>query len=291
MVTLLDAINRINYALRATDDDPPTFGDDEWNYWVDTLNRKKDELYEDLSKQWSDSYKPSSPNEPGVVSTAGTTTLTGNGTYFTDYKAGDEILVDGETSRIIDTITSDTSLTVTVAFSNTASGKNFTRSIIIDSSVEGYHVHRSLLSPSDKVYVQTPTEKIYLSLIKPQENDYVNQSVHLSGGNPQLLTFTQDILSDDQMVGGTLVIPGYYMPDDVSAQTDLIPAPDPNWLVLATAAEIAFTDIVYEDRAETLNSRANALWNQMVTKNQRGTYKNPRKVAYNNRRIRDTRTR
>lgn len=291
MVTLLDAINRINYALRATDDDPPTFGDDEWNYWVDTLNRKKDELYEDLSKQWSDSYKPSSPNEPGVVSTAGTTTLTGNGTYFTDYKAGDEILVDGETSRIIDTITSDTSLTVTVAFSNTASGKNFTRSIIIDSSVEGYHVHRSLLSPSDKVYVQTPTQKIFLDLIKPQENDYVNQAVHLSGGNPQLLTFTQDILSDDQMVGGTLVIPGYYMPDDVSAQTDLIPAPDPNWLVMATASEIAFTDIVYEDRAETLNNRANSLWRQMVTKNMRGTYNNPRKVSYNVKRITDTRTR
>ena len=291
MVTLLDAINRINYALRATDDDPPTFGDDEWNYWVDTLNRKKDELYEDLSKQWSDSYKPSSPNEPGVVSTAGTTTLTGNGTYFTDYKAGDEILVDGETSRIIDTITSDTSLTVTVAFSNTASGKNFTRSIIIDSSVEGYHVHRSLLSPSDKVYVQTPTQKIFLDLIKPQENDYVNQAVHLSGGNPQLLTFTQDILSDDQMVGGTLVIPGYYMPDDVSAQTDLIPAPDPNWLVMATASEIAFTDIVYEDRAETLNNRANSLWRQMVTKNMRGTYNNPRKVSYNVKRIQDTRTR
>ena len=291
MVTLLDAIRRINYALRATDDDPPTFGDDEWNYWVDTLNRKKDELYEDLSKQWSDSYKPSSPNEPGVVSTAGTTTLTGNGTYFTDYKAGDEILVDGETSRIIDTITSDTSLTVTVAFSNTASGKNFTRSIIIDSSVEGYHVHRSLLSPSDKVYVQTPTQKIFLDLIKPQENDYVNQAVHLSGGNPQLLTFTQDILSDDQMVGGTLVIPGYYMPDDVSAQTDLIPAPDPNWLVMATASEIAFTDIVYEDRAETLNNRANSLWRQMVTKNMRGTYNNPRKVSYNVKRIQDTRTR
>lgn len=291
MVTLLDAINRINYALRATDDDPPTFGDDEWNYWVDTLNRKKDELYEDLSKQWSDSYKPSSPNEPGVVSTAGTTTLTGNGTYFTDYKAGDEILVDGETSRIIDTITSDTSLTVTVAFSNTASGKNFTRSIIIDSSVEGYHVHRSLLSPSDKVYVQTPTQKIFLDLIKPQENDYVNQAVHLSGGNPQLLTFTQDIKSDDQMVGGVLVVPGYYMPDDVSASSDLLPVPDPNWLVLATAAEIAFTDIVYEDRAETLNSRANSLWRQMVTKNMRGTYNNPRKVSYNVKRITDTRTR
>lgn len=291
MVTLLDAIRRINYALRATDDDPPTSGDDEWNYWVDTLNRKKDELYEDLSKQWSDSYKPSSPNEPGVVSTAGTTTLTGNGTYFTDYKAGDEILVDGETSRIIDTITSDTSLTVTVAFSNTASGKNFTRSIIIDSSVEGYHVHRSLLSPSDKVYVQTPTQKIFLDLIKPQENNYVNQAVHLSGGNPQLLTFTQDIKSDDQMVGGALVVPGYYMPADVSAQTDLIPAPDPNWLVLATAAEIAFTDIVYEDRAETLNNRANSLWRQMVTKNMRGTYNNPRKISYNVKRITDTRTR
>jgi len=63
----------------------------------------------------------------GTVTTAGTTTLTGDGTTFTDYKAGDVIKVEGETStRIIASITSDTVLLVTVAFSSSDSGLTYT---------------------------------------------------------------------------------------------------------------------------------------------------------------------
>jgi hypothetical protein len=57
----------------------------------------------------------------GTVSTAGTKTLTGTDSNFTDYAVGDTITVSGETTRIIETITNDTLLTVTVAFANTAS--------------------------------------------------------------------------------------------------------------------------------------------------------------------------
>jgi hypothetical protein len=60
----------------------------------------------------------------GTVSTS-TTALTGSGTKFLDYKAGDVIRVDGETNRTIATVTSDTALTVTVAFTNTASSLTF----------------------------------------------------------------------------------------------------------------------------------------------------------------------
>jgi hypothetical protein len=289
-VILSDAISGVNYALRGTDDAAPTSGE-EFNYWLSLLNRKKDELYYDVGKQWSFIYKNEAPNEPGTVATTGTTTLTGTSTYFTDYKSGDTILVDGETVRTIDVITSDTVLTVTVAFSNTASAKTFTRSTIIDDAVEAYNVHRNLLGPSDKVYIQTATDKRYLDLIHPQERDYTNQQVHLSGGNPQVLTFTEDIESTQDIVGGTLVIPGYYLPANLTAGTDLLPVPDPNWLVIATASEIAFADIVYEDRAEALNARANALWKAMVANNRRGTFNNPRKTPYNVKRITDTRTR
>jgi hypothetical protein len=63
----------------------------------------------------------------GTVSTAKTTALTGVGTKFlTTFKAGDTITVSGETARIVDTVASDTSLTVTVAFANTASAKTYT---------------------------------------------------------------------------------------------------------------------------------------------------------------------
>jgi hypothetical protein len=291
-LTLSQAITRINYALRGTDDSVPTVGSDEYTHWLSLINTKKDELYEDVGRQWSFIYKATQPNEPGTVATTGTTTLTGTNTYFTDYKAGDKITVDGETVRTIDTITSATSLTVTVAFSNTASSKTFTRTTIIDDTVQTYNVHRSLLGVSDRVYVLTTAgEKVYLDLIHPQERDYSTQQIHLSGGNPQVLTFTEDITSSVDIDGGELVIPGYYMPADVSAATDLIPIPDPNWIVKAVAAELAFVDIVYEDRAEALNTRANALWKQMVNKNRRGTFGSPRITPYRVKRINDTRLR
>ena len=61
----------------------------------------------------------------GTVSTVGTTALTGIETNFADYAVGDTITVTGETTRIIATITNDTSLTVTSAFANTASSLTY----------------------------------------------------------------------------------------------------------------------------------------------------------------------
>lgn len=291
-MTLTEAVARINYSLRGTDDSAPTAGSDEYSYWLDTLNRKKDELYLDVGKQWSFIYKDAAPTEPGTVATTATTTLTGTNTYFLDYKAGDLITVSGETVRTIATITSNTVLTVTVAFSNTASAKTFSRTTVIDDTVDAYSVHRSLLGASDKVYVlDTDDNKVYLDLVHPQERNYSTQQVHLSGGNPELLTFTEDIVAGEAMDGGTLVIPGYYLPADLTTGTDLLPVPDPNWLAIATASEIAFGDIVYEDRAEALNSRANSLWKAMVARNRRGTFGTPRKTPYSVKRITDTRTR
>ncbi|MFA5696165.1 MAG: hypothetical protein WC917_01730 [Bacilli bacterium] len=64
---------------------------------------------------------PTSPG--GTVTTNGTTTLTGVGTTFlTSFNIGDTISVTGETSRIISNITDDSTLTVSVAFSTSASG-------------------------------------------------------------------------------------------------------------------------------------------------------------------------
>lgn len=58
----------------------------------------------------------------GTVATAGNTTLTGSGTNFLSiYRTGDVIYVDGETSRVVAAVASNTSLTVTSAFSTTAS--------------------------------------------------------------------------------------------------------------------------------------------------------------------------
>lgn len=274
---LSTAITRINYALRGTDDDAPTSGDEEYTYWLDTLNRVKDSLYENVAKNWYYIHKTSPPNEPGTVATAGTTALTGTDTFFTDYNAGDTIVVSGETVRTIDTITSDTALTVTVAFDNTDSALTFTRATIIKTADSTYNVHRSFIAPSGQAYVtKTDNTNTYFNIIKPEEMNTTLREVYLEGHHPTALTFSDTIASTDDIVGGTLFLPGYYMPDDMSAATDILPIPDPNWAVLATASEIAFADITYEDKAADLNAKANALYRQMVTKNRKGTYGNPR---------------
>lgn len=289
-MTLADFYVRVSYALRGTDEDSPTHGDDEAAYWLNLLNRKKDELFQDVSKTWRSTFKEAAPNEPGTVATTGTTTLTGTGTNFTDYRVGDKITVSGETVRTIATIPSATSLTVTVAFANTASAKTFTRAIIIGTAVQSYNLPRTFLFPSDKAYVTTTADnRVYFDIIQPQERSETVQQVFISDENPEALTFTADIESTDDIVGGTLTLPSYYLPADLSATTDVLPFPDPNWAVLSVASEIAFNDITYEDRSEGLNNKANALLRQMTSKNRRGTYNNPRTTPYNMYRIREPR--
>jgi hypothetical protein len=61
----------------------------------------------------------------GTVQTAGTTALVGTTTNFLSFTVGETITVSGETVRTIATITDDTHLTVTSAFSTTASGLSY----------------------------------------------------------------------------------------------------------------------------------------------------------------------
>jgi hypothetical protein len=207
-------LSKVNYALRGTDDDAPSFGSEEANYWVSLLNTKKDELYRDVTKNWSSAYD---------VRSLGTITASATPTYD------------------IDTTNSD------------------------------------FLAASDRVYVvKTDTRRVYFDIIHPEERETTNQHVFIAGNNPQTLYFANEIKASDSIVGGTLYLPGYYLPADVTDATDDVPLPDPNWGVTAVAAELAFADITYEDRAPTLNDKANYLYNLMVKNNRRGTYKNPR---------------
>lgn len=278
---LSEFMTRLNYNLRGLDDDTPTSGDDEWNYWLDTLNMVKHNIYQDTSKEWQFSFKETSPVEPGTVTTAGTTALVGSGTYFTDYRVGDTILVSGETSRTIATITSDTALTVTSAFSTSSSSLTFTHTSIIATGVQSYNLHRRFVKESDRVYVvDSNGQRVYYDVIKPDQRSTTVDYVFISDENPQVLTFTNTIESTENIVGGTLVVPGYYEPADVSASTDTIPLPDPNWGVLQCAAEISFNDITYEDKSADLNAKANNLYRQMVKNNRRGTVNNPKRSSY-----------
>lgn len=276
-----DFLQEINDALRATDDDVPTVGTEEASYWLRIAKRLRRNLYNDPTKRWRSTYKETPPNEPGTVATTGSTTLTGTNTYFLDYQVGDKITVDGETVRTIATITSNTVLTVTVAFDNTDSGLTFTRQIIITTGVTAYNLHRDFIGPSDTFYViDTDDNRHYFDIIKPEERKQNTQQVFISDVNPKILNFADAIESTDNIVGGVLTLPAYYQPSDFSAGTDIIDVDDPDWLVIATAAKVASADLTYEDRAPDLSAEANALNAQMFAKNRRGTYGNPQTTTH-----------
>lgn len=219
-MTLEQAIEKINYALRGLDDETPTEGSDEWNYWTSVLNTKKDELYESLNL--ATAYN---------VQSLGTIVAATEPAY-----------------------------NIPTSFMGVSGDKE------------------DVYAGSDAYVIKTDGKRINFRLIKPEERTRSELQVFIAGVNPQQLFFTDEIEADDNIVDGELFLPGYYLPDDVEDPTDTLPVPRPNWLVLATAAEIAFNDIVYEDRAEGLNAKANNLYQAMVRSERRGTYSQPRTV-------------
>jgi len=273
-----DLKKHINAAYRGSDDDVPASGSPDAILWDLTINRKISEWAGDSKNTWASLFHESFV-EPGTVATTGTTTLTGTGTNFLDYQVGDKVTVDGETIRTIDTISSDTVLTVTVAFTNTASGLAFYRQIILKSGVLTYNLHRQFISPSDSVTItKTDGTLEEYAIAKPQEVELGSNKAYISGMNPQTITFVDTIVST--LIGSELTVPGYFAPYDLTADTDVIPVDDPYWLVMTVASELAANDLTYDYKAPALNVKANALYTGMVSNNRRGTSDTSRKVRY-----------
>jgi len=263
-----ELIQQIYYAYRGKGaSKTPIFGSEKSDTALALANRKKNECNRDSDVTWTSNFNLVAPTEVGTVSTTGTATLTGSGTYFTDYAVGDKITVSGETERTIDTITSDTVLTVTVAFANTASAKSFTRQIIM-TSAKTYSLNRKLYTPSDQVKITTSINSTDFSITSP--NSRSTSDTYISGRNPKVITFYNDI--NTQLIGGVLTIPGYYLPDDMVLETDEVPVDDPNWLVYATAAELCRNDPAKEDQFANLIGMANELYRKMVSANNDNGY-------------------
>lgn len=146
---------------------------------------------------------------------------------------------------------------------------------IAASSSPTYSLNDSFIAPSGSKYssgiyvVTTAGQRVDLELINPQDRATGNQ-VFIGGLNPQKLYFTGAIDASSPLVGGMLYVSGYYMPSDISEITDKLPFPDPYWGIMATAAEIAGNDIVYEDKEANLVAKANSLYTQMERNNSRG---------------------
>lgn len=220
---LSEAITKINYALRGLDDDAPSVGSDEWIYWTNVLNSKKNEVYRDVKNRWTNTFENRA--------------LSGG--------------VSASTTPV-------------------------------------YDLPSDFLGIASQVYiVTTGGVRINFDPIHPEEANPRARNVYVAGANPPKLYFTNEIISGENIIGGTIYVPGYYLPDDLNDASgdEELNFPDDEWGVISTAAEIAFNDIVYEDKAADLNEKANSLYTSMLMKNHRGTYNNPRRVPTRVRRI------
>ena len=103
----------------------------------------------------------------GTVTTDGSITLTGTSTSFTDYQAGDFIKLYGETQRTIATIVSDTSLTVSVAFSTSSSGLSY--SVMNSGLVDGVlpkPLYQAILLMVGQLYAQREPVTVGVTAVK-----------------------------------------------------------------------------------------------------------------------------
>lgn len=161
------------------------------------------------------------------------------------------------------------------------------------SATPSYNTNATLIAPSDYVYaVNSNSQKVYYDLVHPRNRPQTGRQFYLAGMNPQVLYCSNEIEATEDIVGGTLYLPGYYMPADIDVDTEdgtsEIPFPDPFYAVMAVASEIAFNDITFEDRAADLAGKAQVLYSQMVRNNRRNTSGKSQPISRSVKRIRST---
>lgn len=81
------------------------------------------------------------------------------------------------------------------------------------------------------------------------------------------LVFNKAFVSTDQQFGGTINVPSYLYADHLVNDTDDVPVDDPNWLVMAGAAEWARTDLTLAQNYPLLLQKANDLMDGMKKAN------------------------
>lgn len=77
------------------------------------------------------------------------------------------------------------------------------------------------------------------------------------------LVFNQPFLTTAAEFGGTITVPALLYADSIAADGDTIPVDNPNWLVVATAAEYIRTDVTRQNQYPNLAAEANSIMERM----------------------------
>ena len=143
------------------------------------------------------------------------------------------------------------------------------------AGVNTYDLPDDFIRPSDCLYVGTNYK---FEFVEPELRDSYVYKVFISGQNPKVLDFNGQITATTPYIGESIILAGYYLPDDMTLATDTVPVDDPDWLALAVAAEAAFSDTSYEDKAPDILGKANALYEGMADANRKLSTTTPRKA-------------
>lgn len=141
-----------------------------------------------------------------------------------------------------------------------------------------YNLPTDFIRATDSVFVTNGTRVSEFTITTPSMRDRDSSSVYISGKNPEVLNFNGQIATTSQYNGGTITVPGFYLPADMTAFSDTVPVDNPYWLVFAVASEIAFNDTSYEDKAPDILAKANEYYMAMTAANRKGTVTLPRKI-------------
>lgn len=149
----------------------------------------------------------------------------------------------------------------------------------IDVAQQTYDLPSTFWQPSDYAKV-VKTDDSYLEypIVKAQQRNAISgQVAYIHGQNPKKITFAQEI--DAGLDGGELYVAGYSLPSSINSSTDVVPVDDPNWLVYATASELARNDPSKEDNYPTLAGMANDLYIRMSNANNDVGFMQPNTVV------------
>lgn len=143
------------------------------------------------------------------------------------------------------------------------------------STTQTYNLASDINKLGDFVYLEDGNNWKQFSVISPLRRREYSQACYVTGINPQVLTFIDTISATDPWIGSDIKAGAYSIPADVTTGSSEVTIDNPEWLIYATAAELARNDPAKDDQFDNLLGMANDLYQKMKDANDELGYGQP----------------
>lgn len=145
---------------------------------------------------------------------------------------------------------------------------------------QSYELDDDIVRISDYVRLVDANNQVkYSTAFKPQTTAAMTTGCYISGTDPKQLTFI-DVIGET-LDGLSITVPCYTLPDDMINPGDTVLIDNPQWLIYATAAELARNDYSKEEQYSNLQGIANDLYANMKSDAEANAYSQPNGVPNN----------